>query len=196
MANHGGTNDYGTVFAVNTDGTGFTTLHLFTGGSDGVSSESPLVLSGQTLYGTALDGGTNAMDAEEVAPCLPSIRTARVLGPSTLLATFSSSPPSNSDGANPSGELVLSGNTLYGTTLDWWHERVAALCLPLRPTALVLGNSTHLRPDSSQPSVRLGPVRQHSVRNDAGRRHERQRHGVCRKYGRHGFYDTSHLSRF
>jgi uncharacterized repeat protein (TIGR03803 family) len=50
-ANAGGTNGYGTVFAVNTDGTGFTTLHNFNGG-DGAGPQASPILSGNTLYGT------------------------------------------------------------------------------------------------------------------------------------------------
>ena len=62
-----GTNGYGTVFAINTDGTGFTTVHGFTRGapvstyntinSDGASPNGGLVLSGNRLYGTAFYGG-------------------------------------------------------------------------------------------------------------------------------------------
>ena len=53
----GGSSGHGTVFAVNTDGTGFTTLHSFTGGSDGANPPARLILSGNTLYGTASGGG-------------------------------------------------------------------------------------------------------------------------------------------
>jgi hypothetical protein len=56
----------GTVFAVNTDGTGFTTLHSFTDTSGGANTNSDggvpgctLVLSGNTLYGTAAGGGSS-----------------------------------------------------------------------------------------------------------------------------------------
>lgn len=51
----GGTNGGGTVFKVNTDGTGFTTLYAFVGGSAGGDEPGPLaspILSGNTLYGT------------------------------------------------------------------------------------------------------------------------------------------------
>jgi len=54
------------VFAVNTDGTGFTTLHSFTDTSGGANTNSDggvpgctLVLSGNTLYGTAAGGGSS-----------------------------------------------------------------------------------------------------------------------------------------
>src|ERR1017187_9097077 len=58
-ASGGGTNSYGTVFAVNTNGTGFTNLHTFTAlspsnntNSDGAAPDAGLMLSGNTLYGT------------------------------------------------------------------------------------------------------------------------------------------------
>jgi uncharacterized repeat protein (TIGR03803 family) len=51
----GGTSGNGTVFTIKTDGTGFTTLHNFTGGADGANPSAGLVLSGNTLYGT--EGG-------------------------------------------------------------------------------------------------------------------------------------------
>ena len=55
----GGSSGNGTVFAVNTDGTGFTNLHSFTHlvlpgtNSDGANPYAGLILSGNTLYGTA-----------------------------------------------------------------------------------------------------------------------------------------------
>src|SRR5208282_4094881 len=66
----GGINGRGTVFAVNTNGTGFTTLYSFTSGnanafddmtnSDGAYPLAGLILSGNTLYGTAQQGGLNS----------------------------------------------------------------------------------------------------------------------------------------
>src|SRR5437868_4827840 len=50
-ASGGGNGGYGTVFAVNTDGTGFTNLHSFTGGSGGYRPSGGLVLLSNTLYG-------------------------------------------------------------------------------------------------------------------------------------------------
>jgi uncharacterized repeat protein (TIGR03803 family) len=54
----GGTSGTGTVFSVRIDGTGFTTVHSFTGGSEGANPSAALVLSGNTLYGTTLHGGS------------------------------------------------------------------------------------------------------------------------------------------
>jgi uncharacterized repeat protein (TIGR03803 family) len=55
----GGTAGNGTLFALNTDGSGFTSLYSFSGGSDGGDPQSDLVLSGNTLYGTANTGGSS-----------------------------------------------------------------------------------------------------------------------------------------
>jgi uncharacterized repeat protein (TIGR03803 family) len=115
----GGSWGWGTVFAINTNGTGFTNLYSFTGGSDGAFPYAGLILSGNTLYGTAAWGGTN--------------RTGTVFALNTdgtgftALHVFTATnvpyiwPPrstTNSDGAWPFASLILSGNTLYGTTQD------------------------------------------------------------------------------
>ena len=65
----GGSSGWGTVFAVNTDGTSFTTLYNFkaTSGSQGgyginsggIAPNGGLIASGNTLYGTAQGGGTS-----------------------------------------------------------------------------------------------------------------------------------------
>lgn len=58
----GGSSNKGTVFSVNSDGTGFAVLHHFAGGlSDGAyPNKSGLTISGDTLYGTAkLEGANN-----------------------------------------------------------------------------------------------------------------------------------------
>ena len=49
-----GGNGAGVIFAVNTDGTGYTNLYSFNaaGGGDGHNPYAGLVLSGSTLYGT------------------------------------------------------------------------------------------------------------------------------------------------
>src|SRR6266704_3453171 len=47
----------GTIFALKTDGTGFTNLHSFTNGADGAIPVAALVAGANTLYGTATGGG-------------------------------------------------------------------------------------------------------------------------------------------
>jgi len=65
-ATYGGRSGWGTVFKVNTDGTGFATLHSFSAGavtsfgfinSDGAYPYAGLIISGNSLYGTANYGG-------------------------------------------------------------------------------------------------------------------------------------------
>src|SRR5258706_165598 len=53
---YGGSSGNGTVFAVNTDGTGFTNLHSFTY-SDGANPSAGLALTANMLYGTTEYGG-------------------------------------------------------------------------------------------------------------------------------------------
>jgi uncharacterized repeat protein (TIGR03803 family) len=52
----GGSYGSGTIFTLNTNGTGFTILYNFSGGSDGANPVGDLALSGSTLYGTASGG--------------------------------------------------------------------------------------------------------------------------------------------
>jgi uncharacterized repeat protein (TIGR03803 family) len=106
-ASWGGTGGSGTVFAVNTDGTGFTNLHGFSGGDDGGGPASRLILSGNTLYGTAEGGSTGGSGT------VFAVNTDGT-GFTTLYSfTATAGERYNSEGAYPNG-LVLSGNTLYG----------------------------------------------------------------------------------
>jgi uncharacterized repeat protein (TIGR03803 family) len=54
----GGSLGDGTVFAVNTDGSGYSNLYSFTDGNDGYNPDGGLVLFGNTLYGTSDYGGS------------------------------------------------------------------------------------------------------------------------------------------
>ena len=94
----------------------FTTLHSFTAdpfhtNSDGVVPQAGLILSGNTLYGTATDGGSSDNG---------TVFKVNIDGTGfAILHRFtatSGSASTNSDGANPHGDLILSSNTLYGTT--------------------------------------------------------------------------------
>jgi uncharacterized repeat protein (TIGR03803 family) len=92
------------VFKLTTDGTSFVTLHNFTGGADGANPYALLLLSGNTLFGTTVGGGTSSTGA------VFSVNTDGT--GFTTLHSFTGA----SDGAAPYGGLILSGNTLYGTT--------------------------------------------------------------------------------
>jgi uncharacterized repeat protein (TIGR03803 family) len=107
-ASRGGSSDNGTVFRLNTAGTGFTNLYTFTGGSDGAEPDAGLLLSGNTLYGTAYYGGRSS-DGTVFAVNTDGTGF-------TNLHTFTvTTAGTNSDGAYPYAGLILSGNTLYGT---------------------------------------------------------------------------------
>jgi uncharacterized repeat protein (TIGR03803 family) len=109
-AGRGGNSNNGTVFAINTDGSGFTNLHSFTG-SDGVMPNCGLALSGSTLYGTAQLGGASGNG---------TVFAVNTDGTEfTNLHHFTSTPHpytgTNSDGAIPTAGVVYSNSTLYGT---------------------------------------------------------------------------------
>jgi uncharacterized repeat protein (TIGR03803 family) len=53
----GGVGGSGAVFALNTDGTGFKKLYVFSGGNDGGAPAVALTMSGNSLYGTTTKGG-------------------------------------------------------------------------------------------------------------------------------------------
>jgi uncharacterized repeat protein (TIGR03803 family) len=111
----GGSSGCGTAFKVNTDGTAFTTLHSFTGGSDGGDPNGGLVLSGNTLYGSAREGGSSAGASGNGT--VFAVKTDGTGFRNVHSFTASPAPDyTNSDGAWP-GKLLLSGNTLYGTAL-------------------------------------------------------------------------------
>ena len=97
----------GTVFKLNTDGSGFTVLKDFTNSIDGANPIGGLELSGATLYGTTANGGNYGCG---------TVFSVNTDGSGyTVLKYFAGY--FGNDGANPVAALVLSGTTLYGTTL-------------------------------------------------------------------------------
>lgn len=98
----GSFSDFGTIFKLNTDGTGFTKLYTFTGRNDGAWPHAGLALSADTLYGTASQG---AISNNGTLFALNTDGTGF-----RVLHTFS-----GPDGRLPLSTMVLSGETLYGT---------------------------------------------------------------------------------
>jgi uncharacterized repeat protein (TIGR03803 family) len=103
----GGASACGALFAINTNGLGFTNLHSFTGGGGGRTPAGGLRLSGSTLFGTTAQGGANTEGM------VYSIQTDST-GFSDLFDFPNDYTDGNSEGAFPQGTLVLSGETLYG----------------------------------------------------------------------------------
>ena len=98
----GGDNNYGTVFKMQTNGTGLVVLRIFTNAPDGANPAGPLALSGSRLYGTTSQGGTGG------GGTVFAINTDGT--GFTNLYNFQY----GNDGGSPNG-LILSGSTLYGT---------------------------------------------------------------------------------
>jgi len=114
----GGSNNNGTIFCVSTDGTYFSNLYNFSAingyfNNDGANPEAGLVLSGNTLYGTARIGGTGG-NGTVFAIHLDGTEF-------TNLHSFAGPPgnifqsATNNEGANPAAPLILLGHILYGT---------------------------------------------------------------------------------
>ena len=99
---------HGTIYAINTDGSGFTNLHNFSGINEGLATTAPLVACSNVLYGASQGGGTNG---------LGTIFAIDIDGTGYTnlhnFATFNNG--TNSEGAQPLAGLILSSNTLYGT---------------------------------------------------------------------------------
>ncbi|HMO77976.1 MAG TPA: peptidoglycan-binding protein [Candidatus Paceibacterota bacterium] len=108
---NGGTHEDGTIFSVNTNGAGFTTLHHFNDNADGKHPKGAMAASDGVLYGMTSEGGgagsygtlfsfdTNANDGE---------------GEFVVLDRFDSD---GEFGANPGfTSLLLIENVLYGVT--------------------------------------------------------------------------------
>ena len=96
----------GTVFKVNTDGTGYTVLYNFANTPDGAHPEAGLTLSDDVLYGTTVSGGSFGSGYVGTIFKINTDGTGY-----TVLKNFK-----NTDGGYPYASLILSSKVLYGTT--------------------------------------------------------------------------------
>ena len=107
-ASYEGADGYGMIFAINVDGTGFTTLHSFTRGNDGAEPPAGLIEGTDgRLYGTTYEGGADGNG---------TIFAINVDGTGfTTLYSFTG----GSDGSFPQAVLIEGANgRLYGTTYE------------------------------------------------------------------------------
>ena len=107
---YGGLSNYGTIFAVTTNGQNFTNVYSFTNVNDAAPIGN-LILSGNTLYGTTSGGNSGGFG---------SVFAIGTNGQGfTNLHTFSANSGypnyTNSDGSSPEAGVILWSNTLYGT---------------------------------------------------------------------------------
>ena len=97
----------GTIFSVNTDGSGYHIVHQFTSnGSEGNNPVTPPIVSGTTLYGVTSQGGATANNG--------AIYRLNTSG--TGLSLLHSFNGGVNDGLDPEGGLLLSGAKLFGLT--------------------------------------------------------------------------------
>ena len=101
----GPNNGQGVVFRMNTDGTGYTILHTFLGGSnDGARPGGKLIVSGSKIYGVTQNGGTNNFG---------TLYSMDLSGANfVVLHSFAGGV---NDGAFPGLSFVLLNGTLYGS---------------------------------------------------------------------------------
>jgi uncharacterized repeat protein (TIGR03803 family) len=107
FATFGGDSNNGLVYRVNMAGGGYSVLFSFSG-TNGTAPYPTPTLSGNTLYGTTFQGGQYGYGT------VFKINTDG-LG-FTNFYNFTPANGANIDGAEPNFGVVLSGNTLYGTT--------------------------------------------------------------------------------
>jgi uncharacterized repeat protein (TIGR03803 family) len=105
MTYSGGTHNYGVIFRINTDGSGFQKLVDFDGTSKGSYPRGSLTVSGSILYGTTYNGGANGYGVLfKINSDGTGFQKLLDFGVSILAAY-------------PTGTLAISGNTLYGMTV-------------------------------------------------------------------------------
>ena len=103
MTTRGGSNNYGTIFKIMPDGTGYTKLFDFNDTTSGSQPYGSLIFDGTYLYGTTSSGGpSNTGTIFKIKP--------DGTGYSVIL-NFN-----GTNGAGPLGTLVSDGTFLYGTT--------------------------------------------------------------------------------
>src|ERR1017187_6034536 len=125
----GGSANNGSIFKMNTNGSGYSELHSFSAtvpsvfgtNSDGNRPQADLVTDGSTLYGTASLGGaagngtvfkinTDGLGFTVIKTFPVTFQGTNIIYGNPLVSG------TNTDGARPTGSLVLNGSTLYGTT--------------------------------------------------------------------------------
>ena len=165
----------GTVFKVQPDGSGIDILYSFTNGSDGAGPMAGLILSGNTLYGTAANGGSGGHGT------IFKLNT-EGSGFTTIYSFTTYTPGTNSDGATPLGSLVLSGDTLYGTASIGGSANSYGTIFKVNTDGTGFTNlHTFGTVAASDPAYPKGSgfVRQHTLWDDrVGRKRQRRRHRV------------------
>src|SRR5579863_8533493 len=122
----------GTLFSINTDGTGYSVLHVFaplgtvfgqpSTNADGSDVTGSLTVDGGTLYGVAEGGGTNGWGTIFSFNLANSNFDVVYTFPG-----FVGKPATNLTGNNPIAGLLLSSNLLYGLTSNGGSNHVGTM---------------------------------------------------------------------
>jgi uncharacterized repeat protein (TIGR03803 family) len=107
MTKSGGVN-YGNIFKIKRDGTGYSTIHTFHGYPDGVSPRGAMIYDGTFLYGMTASAAGGAGAVFKIKP-----------DGSENSALFAFTGPTNVDfpnGGSPLGSLISDGTYFYGLT--------------------------------------------------------------------------------
>ncbi len=143
---YGGTHGNGTVFKLNTNGTGYTVIYNFSNTPDAQFPCAALVISSNQLYGTASYGGSHSGGA--VFTLNTNGAGYAVLHP----FTGPTSPTTNSDGAYPKNGLWLKGTQLYGTTVSGGTGKYGTLFqINTNGTGFLVLNNFSSAPDGINP---------------------------------------------
>ncbi|MGD1020539.1 MAG: choice-of-anchor tandem repeat GloVer-containing protein [Verrucomicrobiia bacterium] len=107
VAKYGGSNSWGAVYQVSTNGTGFGLVYSFLGGTNGANPYCTLASAGASLYGMTFGGGVD--DGGVVF----GVNT-NGIGYSVLHTFLGGA----GDGQYPLGSLTINGTNLYGMTTN------------------------------------------------------------------------------
>lgn len=141
----GGQNGAGTIFSMQTNGTGFAVLHHFsatdplTGTNvDGAAPVAGLTLAAGMLYGTASAGGGAGANG--------TVYSMKTDGSQfTIIHSFgpiNSPNGTNADGAMPAADVLVLGNSLYGTTSSGGPGAVGTIfSLAIPPSPAMITNT-------------------------------------------------------
>jgi uncharacterized repeat protein (TIGR03803 family) len=136
---NGGSSGFGTVFAVNTDGSGYAVLKNFTNSPDGANPQAGLLLRGNTLYGTTYNGGGWIYYNADGGGTVFEINTDGT--GYAVLKRFLGYP---NDGAKPAASLVLGSDGLYGTTYSGGTGNGTIFRLTLAPPQLQVTTASNM----------------------------------------------------
>lgn len=137
----------GTIFKLNTDGTNFTVLHTFAGGSgDGQTPYGSLTLIGSSLYGMTSAGGASSGGT-----------VFKIDTDGSNFALLHSFAGGSSDGIKPDDSLTWDGAaTFYGTTYNGGASNGGTLfAMAIDGSSFSLLNSFTGTPDGSSPNGTL-----------------------------------------